>query len=215
VKPLAEIRRRPDDEASPGTLRRGDLEAFGAVLDAVGGGAVLVTGGEGRDDVSIGLAASAATRGTRTALLECDLAEPRLAGRLGLAKRPGLHEYIRRQAEAPEILQALVLAGPASPGVGDPLVCIVGGDRAPDGAAPVAEDGYRHAVERLRSAYDLVVLLGPPLEEGDGALPLAAAGVDCVLACAGPSQAAGRSGRRLSRALGALPAERAELVVVR
>src|SRR5262249_41898231 len=104
--------------------------------------------------------------------------------------------------------------GPGSPDAGDPLVCIVGGDRASDGAAPVAEEGYRHAVGRLRSAYDLVVILGPPLEEGDRALPLAAAGVDCLLACAGPSQARGGSGRRLSRERGALPAERAELVVV-
>ena len=37
---------------------------------------------------------------------------PRLADALGLAPAPGLHEYLRWEAEAPEILQPLVLAGP-------------------------------------------------------------------------------------------------------
>jgi MinD-like ATPase involved in chromosome partitioning or flagellar assembly len=210
VRPLAEIRDRAD-EAPPGTLRRGDLGAFGAVLDAVGRGSVLVTGGEGREDVSIGLAACAAARGRRTALVECDLAAPRLAGRLGLAEKPGLGEYLRVEAEAPQILQALVLAGPASQGAEEPLVCIVAGERAEDAAGPIASDGYRHALARLRAAYELVVLLGPSL---DGALSQAAASVDCVIACVPRPQASGRAGRRLARALRELPAERAELVVV-
>jgi Mrp family chromosome partitioning ATPase len=215
VRPLAEIRDRSEDEGSPGTLRRGDLEAFGSVLDAAGRGSVLVTGGgEEREDVSIGLAACAAARGRRTALVECDLEAPRLASRLGLVEKPGLGEYLRVEAEAPEILQALVLSGPASQDGGEPLICIVAGERAGDGAAQIASDGYRHALAKLRAAYDLVVLLGPPLDLA-GPLPPAASGVDCLIACVGPSEASGRAGRRLARALRSLPAERVELVVVR
>jgi MinD-like ATPase involved in chromosome partitioning or flagellar assembly len=214
VRPLAEIRDRPGDDARAGTLRRGDLDAFGRVLDAIGGGSVLVTGvGDGREEVSIGLAATAAARGVRTALVECDLEDPRLAARLGIAERPGLHEYLRRQAEAPEILQPLALAGPATQRATEPLVCVVAGERAANGAEPIASDEYRHAAARLRDAYQLVVLLGPPLAEEAAALPQAAAWADCVLACVGPSLASGRAGRRVTRALRALPAGRTEVIV--
>ena len=65
--------------------------------------------------------------GRRTVLVECDLARPRLAADLGLAPGPGLHEYLRWEAEAAEILQPLVLAGPAAAGAGEPLVCIAAG----------------------------------------------------------------------------------------
>jgi Mrp family chromosome partitioning ATPase len=214
VRPLAEIRDRSDEDARAGTLRRGDLDAFGKVLDEIRGGSVLVTGeGDGREAVSIGLASTASARGLRTALVECDLEDPRLAGTLGLAERPGLHEYLRRQAEAPEILQPLVLAGPASQRAAEPLVCIVAGERAAHGAEALGSDEFRHAVAKLRSGYRLVVLHGPPLGDRTGALPQAAAGADCVLACVGRSRASGRAGRRLRRALRALPANRAEVVV--
>jgi Mrp family chromosome partitioning ATPase len=213
VRPLAEIRERSEDDIRPGTLRRGDLDAFGRVLDALAGGSVLVTGvGDWREETSIGLAAAAAARGTRTALVECDLESPRLASTLGLAEAPGLHEYLRRRAEAPQILQALALAGPASGAAREPLVCIVAGEPSSDGAGPVGSDEYRHAAARLREAYELVVLLGPPLG-AEAALSPAAAGADSVLACVPPSLASGRSGRRLARALQALPAGRAEVVV--
>ena len=60
--------------AGRGTLRRRDLEVFGAILADHGRGALLVTGaGDGPLALSTGLASAAAARGTRTALLECDL----------------------------------------------------------------------------------------------------------------------------------------------
>ena len=136
---------------------------------------MLVTGGgEGPLVVSIGIASAAAAAGTRTALVECDLARPALADALGLNPAPGLHEYLRRDAEAPDILQPLVLAGPASANASGPLVCVVGGEPGPDGATPIAGPDFRHAVSKLRRAYDLVVLHGPPLGDISGALPAAA-----------------------------------------
>jgi Mrp family chromosome partitioning ATPase len=214
VKPLAEIRGRSSDSVRAGTLRRGDLEAFGALLDQIGDGPVMVTGaGDGRLAASTGLASASAAAGARTALVDCDLEEPTLAGALGLADEPGLHEYLRAEAKAPEILQPLVLAGPASEKAVDPLVCVSGGAPAPDGKVPIDSPDFRHAVAKLRSGYDLVVLHGPPLGDTSGALRAAAGQADLVLACVGPSLASGRAGRKLKKALRTLPGGSAEIVV--
>ena len=214
MKPLAEIRGRSGDSVRAGTLRRGDLEAFGGLLDSVGEGPVLVTGaGDGRLAASTGLASASAAAGARTALVDCDLEEPTLAGALGLADEPGLHEYLRAEARAPEILQPLVLAGPASEKATDPLVCITAGAPATEGRVPIDSADFKHAVAKLRSGYDLVVLHGPPLGDDSGALRAAAAHADLVLACVGPALVSGRGGRRLKKALRALPGGRAEIVV--
>jgi Mrp family chromosome partitioning ATPase len=197
-----------------GTLRRSDLEAFGALLDKVGEGPVLITGaGDGRLAASTGLASASAAAGARTALVDCDLEEPTLAAALGLADEPGLHEYLRAEAKAPEILQPLVLAGPASEKATDPLICIVAGAPAEDDRVPIASPDFRHAVAKLRSGYDRVLLHGPPLGDESGALQAATAEAELVLACVGPSLASGRAGRRLKKALRSLPGGHAEVVV--
>ena len=213
MKPLAEIRGRDRDAVRAGTLRRGDLEAIGGLLEKIGEGPVLVSGaGEGRLAVSTGLASASAASGARTVLVDCDIEDPTVAGALGLADEPGLHEYLRAEAKAPEILQPLVLAGPASKNATEPLVCIPAGAPAEEGRVPIDSADFKHAIAKLRSGYDLVVLHGPPLGDDSGALQAAAAHADLVLACVGPSLASGRSGRRLKKALQTFPG-RAEVVV--
>lgn len=135
----------------------------------------------GKLTLAIGLATAAAAEGRRAALLECDLARPSLAALLGLEPAPGLHEYLRLEAEAPQILQPLVLAGPGSAAAAAPLTCIVAGRPAPDAAALLASPHFAHAIAKLRSAYDLVVLDGPSLV--DPSLPTVAAQSDAALAC--------------------------------
>ena len=214
MKPLAEIRGRSGDAVRAGTLRRGDLEAIGVLLEQIGDGPVLVSGaGEGRLAVSTALASASTARGARTVLVDCDIEDPTLAGALGLDDEPGLHEYLRGEAKAPEILQPLVLAGPAAKNATDPLVCIAAGAPAEEGRVPIDSADFKHAVAKLRSGYDLVVLHGPPLGDDSGALRAAAAHADFVLACVGPSLASGRAGRRLKKALRAMPGGRAEIVV--
>jgi Mrp family chromosome partitioning ATPase len=214
VKTLAEIPARSSREVRGGTLRRRDLEVFGAILADHGRGALLVTGaGDGPLVLSTGLASAAAARGTRTALLECDLADPTLADALDLDPAPGLHEYLREEAEAGEILQPLVLAGPASAGATGPLICVVAGEPRPAGSGSLDPAGFGHALEKLRHAYELVVLHGPPLGDASGVLREAATGADAVLACVGPPLAEGRAGRRLAKALKRLPARTAGVIV--
>ncbi len=164
MRVLAEIPARSSSELRTGTLRRADLAVYGSLLEELRPTrSVLVTGeAPGRRGVAAGLAAAAAATGTRTALLECELAEPGLAEALGLAAAPGLHEYLLGTADSEAILKPVVLAGPGSAEASDPLVCVVAGRPADDGAALLDSERFRHAVAGLHDAYELLVIDGPP-----------------------------------------------------
>lgn len=214
MKALAKIGPRSSADLRAGTLRRRDLEAFDLLLEAVGGsGTVLVTGTDGpARDGAVGLAAAAAAAGTRTALLECELATPALARELGLIAEPGLHEYLRGEAQATQILQPLVLAGPGTARATEPLACVVAGRPTPDGQALLESDAFRHAAARLASGYELVVVDGPRPARGMGQLEAVAGHADTALACLSSSEARGRYPRRLRRALRGMPPRFAGLV---
>jgi hypothetical protein len=177
VRVLAEIPTRPAAELRTGTLRRADLAAFRGLLDQLYGARAVLLAGEApaRQRAAAGLAAAAAATGTRTALLECDLVQPSLAGALGLAHAPGLGEYLRGHAGAEEILKPLVPAGPGSAAATEPLVCVVAGRPATDAELLLGSERFRHAISDLRATYELLVLDGPPPGR-DGEL-LAAMGV--------------------------------------
>jgi Mrp family chromosome partitioning ATPase len=187
VKVLAEIPPQAGPAPRAGALRRCDLEAYEALLEQLRGSrTVLVLGEPSRKRaVAIGLAAAAAAADTRTALLECDLGQPSIAEALGLATAPGLHEYLRGEVEPEDILDSLVLAGPGAEAVAEPLVCVVAGRPAQDGPALIASERFLHALARLRNAYELLVLAGPPVDGYDGALGVLAAEADATLACVG------------------------------
>jgi Mrp family chromosome partitioning ATPase len=174
----------------PGTLRRADQRAFGSLLGDLDGIAVAMVTGERRRKraLAAGLASAAAAAGRRTALLECDLAEPSLADELGVAVAPGLREYLRGEAEAPRILRPLVLTGPGSASAREPLVCVVAGRRDEDGAALLASDGFRQAVAGLRDAHELVVVEGPPSTASPQVLQTVAGWVDATLLCLGSGE---------------------------
>ncbi len=184
MKVLAEIPPRPSADLATGKLRRGDLDAYDALLSRLPGvRCLLVTGdGPGRCSVAAGLAATAAAAGSSVALLECDLAAPELAHSLGLASAPGLHEYLRGTVEAEAVLKPVVLAGPGSVGATEPLVCVVAGRPASDGSALLASDRFREAIEGLRAAYEIVAISGPPLGD-EYALRSIIGLVDATVAC--------------------------------
>jgi Mrp family chromosome partitioning ATPase len=168
-------------DGRPGTLDRQALEALLKLWSEIGPGVVLVTGHDERSDLAVGMAAAAVAANRKVALIECDLSRPGLAARLGLDPVPGFGEYLAHEAEAPQVLQAAILAGPGSTLAAAPLVCVVAGN--PTGLGPVllASDSFGHAIEKLRSAYDVVILDGPGLEDRNS-LRAAAARVDRVLA---------------------------------
>jgi Mrp family chromosome partitioning ATPase len=190
VKVLAEIPAREAPELRTGSLRRGDLEAYGGLLAGLAGArCVLATGNEPATvrDVAAGVAATAAARGSRVALVECGLAEPGLADALGLATAPGLHEHLRGAADAASILKPVVLAGPGSADAVEPLVCVVAGRPSGDGAHLLASEAFARALAGLRGAYELVVLAGPPLRDENSLRPLLPL-ADATLACLGPDE---------------------------
>jgi polysaccharide biosynthesis transport protein len=211
---LAEISGPAPGEARAWALRRDDLEVLTKLQAAQGQHrVVLLAGGEALAG-ALALAAAASAAGRRAALLECDLTRPRLAADLGLAPAPGLHEYLRWEATAPQILQPLALAGPASRGATHPLVCVTAGRSAADPATLTGLESFRHAVAKLRGAYELTVLAGPSPLPGDGSLAAIAAQADTLIAVVPPGGASGSSGRELRAALGRLPVDVRGAIVV-
>ena len=124
----------------------------------------------------------AAAAGTLTALVECDVERPRLAADLGLEPVPGLHEYLRWEATPADVLQSLVPAGAAAGEEVAPLACVCAGRSSDSPRTLLGLGSFRHMTAKLRDAYELTVLLGPPLEGAGGALDNVAAEADCSIA---------------------------------
>lgn len=210
---LAEIAAPAPDRTRVFSLRRDDLARLGDLQEKLTGRrVVLVTGGEkvGRT-VAVAVAGAASAAGRRVVLVDCDLARPRLAADLGLAEVPGVHEYLRWEASPAEVLQVIALAGPASAGAAAPLAFVAAGRQAPDPATLLGLQSFRHMTAKLRHAYELVVLSGPALGEGDAPLGTVAKEADAVLAGLTPEQARGRGVRT---AVNLLPPDPLGAVVV-
>ncbi|MBS1881136.1 MAG: hypothetical protein JST31_16615 [Actinobacteria bacterium] len=191
-------------------IRKSDFAALERPLAELDGARdLLVTGGAAQQRVvAVGVAAVAAARGRRTILVECDVRRPRLAADLGLAAEPGLHEYLRWEAKPAELLQPLVLAGAAAAEVEEPLVCVAAGRPASDPATLLGLGSFRHMAAKLREAYELRVLLGPPLGDGDAGLGAVAAEAEAVLLALPPEYGSGRRAKTVgdvARRLGPRP----------
>jgi Mrp family chromosome partitioning ATPase len=205
---LAEISGDHDERPGVWSLCRADHASLAAMLPRLERKrAVLVTGdGDVAPLVAVAVASAAASAGRRTALVECDVVRPRLAAALGLRAEPGLHEYLRWEAQPEEIVQPVLLAGPAAAGVGEPLACVCAGRPAANPETLLGLGSFLHAIAKLRSAYELVVLAGPPVTEAPGSALVVARQADSVVAGLPAPQASGREGRSLRRAVRNLPA---------
>ena len=156
ARPGRDRRRRPGD-ARAWSLRRDDFDAPGAAAARGWPSArvVLVTG-EGEAAAVAAIAARRGAAGRRAAArssLECDLGRPRLAAELGLAPAPGLHEYLRWEAEPrPTILQPVALAGPAAASAErSARLRLRPAGRRPDPTTLLGLQSFRHMVEKLRA----------------------------------------------------------------
>ena len=181
---LAEIGPPSSSNGRTWGLRRNDLEALGGVRERLAARkVVLITGAEeAAPTAAVALAGVTAAAGVATAVIECDIERPRLADELGLAPTPGLHEYLRWEAEPADIVQPLALAGSAASAAVGALACVVAGRPSEKARTLLGLDSFRHMTAKLRKAYELVILLGPPLEAAGGALDTAAAEADCSIA---------------------------------
>ncbi|HET7589464.1 MAG TPA: hypothetical protein VFK14_04680 [Solirubrobacterales bacterium] len=203
---LAEID-GPAEGARAWSLRREDFAALGPVLPRLAERRVtLVTGEREAPSVAaIALAAAANAAGRRTILVECDLARPRLAAQIGLGAAPGLHEYLRWEAEPADVIQPVVLGGPAASGATEPLVCVCGGRPAHKVETLLGLHSFAHMVEKLRGAYELVLLSAPPATGEAEACAAAAAQADAAVAGLPAAAAGGRATRATRAAIRRLP----------
>lgn len=190
----------PAEGARAWSLRREDFASLEQALPRLDGQRVVLVSGEGEAApvAAIALAAAATSVGRRTILVECDLARPRLAAQVGLAAAPGLHEYLRWEAEPQDVIQPVVLGGPAASGQTEPLVCVCGGRPATKAETLLSLQSFAHMVEKLRGAYELVVLSGPSAVEEPGACASVAQQAGVVVA--GLSASPTRRDRRGVRA---------------
>jgi Mrp family chromosome partitioning ATPase len=206
---LAEIGTPASSNGRAWGLRRKDLEALRGVLGHLAGRrAVLVTGEEAPvATVAVALAGVGAAAGRPTALVECDVERPRIAADLGLSPTPGLHEYLRWEVAPADIVQPLTLAGSASSTGAGPLACVCAGRPTADARTLLSLGSFLHMTTKLRDAYDLVVLLGPPLEGAGGALGSVAAAADCVVSALSepPGRRAAKANAKALSWLGAPP----------
>jgi polysaccharide biosynthesis transport protein len=187
----------PPQGARAWSLRRGDLTGLEKALPQLAEQRVVLVSGEGEAPTvaALAMASAAAAAGRRTVLVECDLAHPRLAAHVGLAPAPGLHEYLRWEAEPAELLQPVMLGGPAASLAADPLVCICGGRPASKTETLLGLQSFAHMVEKLRKAYELVVLAGASAVDEPSSCLAAARQADAVIAGLPSSAADGRAGR--------------------
>jgi Mrp family chromosome partitioning ATPase len=203
---LAEIAGPADGRAW--ALRRQDYEGLTPLLPRLAEHRVVAVAGEGEPPAvaAVAVAAAASASGRRTILVECDLAQPRLAAHVGLAAAPGLHEYLRWEAEPQGVLQPVVLAGSATARAADPLVCVCGGRPASKAETLLGLQSFGHMVEKLRAAYELTILLAPPVAAEPSSVLAVTSQADAVLAALAADEARGRPGRALRSAIGRLPA---------
>lgn len=187
----------PDGRA---TMLNTDFEGFrglrmnlGALSqDGVAPRSVLVTSGlpeEGKSTVSMSLASAAAVGGQRVLLVECDLRRPSFARRMGVNKAPGLTDYLTGTAQPNDVLQTVQLRPPHSADAdaegGDEqhrLICITAGTSVANPAELLVGERFKVFLEKVASAYDLVVIDSSPLlavVDPLEILPLA----DAVLLC--------------------------------
>lgn len=203
---LAEIA-GPAEGVPAWSLRRDDFEKLSEVLPRIAERRVVLLAGEGDEPTAaaIALASTAAAGDRRTILVDCGLAQPRLAAHVGLADAPGLHEYLRWEAEPADILQPVVLAGSAATGLTEPLVCVSAGRPASKAETLLGLQSFAHMVGKLRAAYELVLLLAPPVVREAVPCLAVAAQADAVIAGLSATAASGRSGREVRAAVRRLP----------
>jgi len=111
--------------------------------------------GEGKTLTAINLAANMASTGRKKVLLaDMDLRKGSVAGMLGIAKTPGMSEYLFGKASRPEILRSTTVPG---------LFIITAGKTVTSPADILAGDRFRTFLRDIRGEFDLIVLDTPPI----------------------------------------------------
>jgi succinoglycan biosynthesis transport protein ExoP len=131
------------------------------------GQVVLVTGTapqEGKTTTLVNLGRLMATSGERTVLVDCDLRRAQIHTRTGLSREPGLTNYFTRQEE---------LEGLIRPSRTPNLFVLTAGPLPPNPPALLGRQDVAAMLDRLRGAYEWILVDSPPLASVTDALLLA------------------------------------------
>jgi capsular exopolysaccharide synthesis family protein len=138
---------------------------------------ILVTSaapGEGKTTIAWNLAASAASSGSGTILLEADFHQPTIARQMGMRARPGLSELLSDQSSLAEGLQQVTVENRQN-GTESirHLDVVVAGSHPPNPVELLESEGMARLLDKLADIYDLVLIDSPPLPILADAIPLA------------------------------------------
>ncbi|WP_412062424.1 polysaccharide biosynthesis tyrosine autokinase [Rubrivirga sp. IMCC45206] len=115
---------------------------------------ILVTSaspGEGKSTVAANLAVVMAQAGRRTLLVDADLRRPRVDKLFGMARSPGLSDYISGNADERDLT------------VADDFDVLPAGTTIPSPAEHLGSRAFRDLLETFKGAYDLVIIDAPPV----------------------------------------------------
>ena len=130
--------------------------------------------GDGKTTIARHLAGAAARMGSRVLLLEADLRRPTLAQQMGVQSGAGLSDVLIGAVPLSEATQMIELdSAPVGASRGRTLDVLVAGAVLPPNPGEMIESHAMAALlERVESAYDLVVIDTPPLTTVSDAFPL-------------------------------------------
>lgn len=131
--------------------------------------------GEGKTTSAVNLASTLARRGRAVVLVDADLRCGVIGSTLGIPQHPGLSELLTGQAVLAEVLRTVRLDGDTE------LQVLPGGRIPPDPARLLGSEEMRALLERLRAAFDMVVLDAPPVNLVTDAALLGAASDGVVM----------------------------------
>jgi succinoglycan biosynthesis transport protein ExoP len=136
---------------------------------------VLVTSstvGEGKTTIAWNLAASAASAGVKTILVEADLRGPSVAKRLHADPTPGLSELLSGQSSLQDTIQFFVEDYQNGAGTESRLDVIVAGSHPPNPAKLLESAEMARLLNKLTTDYEMVVIDAPPVLRIADAIPL-------------------------------------------
>lgn len=110
---------------------------------------------EGKSSAACNTAYALAESGAKVLLLECDLRKPTLAGKLGLARTPGISNLLISKGEYRDVIQHCALT-PA-------VDVITSGDIPPNPSELLSSNRMERLLEQLRQTYDYIVVDLPPV----------------------------------------------------
>ena len=108
---------------------------------------------EGKTTLSVNLAVALAQKGKKVLLMDCDLRNPSVGSALGLGKKAGFAEFLKGEISAKEIMQTWGT---------EELHVVLAGNGVSNPGMLLAQKNAKMFVEKMREAFDYVILDTPP-----------------------------------------------------